>query len=134
MGDYRTMDHEADVLKTANKAIANAYMLKTGMAQNELLSLMNKEAWFNAQDAVKNKFADEIMFDQDLKLAAGIRGAPLPPEVINKIKNLLLKEKPEGPRPPEQAAFLMPETGVIRQAPVEIYQAQIWINRRKANV
>jgi ATP-dependent protease ClpP protease subunit len=133
MGDYRTMDHEADILKGWNKSIANAYMLKTGMAQSELLSLMNKETWITAQDAVKNKFADEVMFDEDLKLAAGIRGAPLPPEVINKIRNLI-KQNPEGPRPPEQAAFLLHETGVIRQAPVEIYQAQILINRRKAHV
>jgi ATP-dependent protease ClpP protease subunit len=97
MGDYRTMDHEADVLKGWNKSIANAYMLKTGMAQGELLSLMNRETWITAQDAVKNKFADEIMFDQELQLVASIRGAPLPPEVINKIRNLLLKEKPNEP-------------------------------------
>ena len=100
MGDYRALEHEADVLRGWNKSIANAYMLKTGMAQSELLSLMNKESWLTAQDAIKNKFADEIMFDENLQLAAGFRGGGiLPPEVISKVRNLILKEQ-ETKTPP----------------------------------
>lgn len=40
------------------------------MQFNELMGLMNKETWMNAQDAIKYKFTDEIMFDDELKLSA----------------------------------------------------------------
>jgi ATP-dependent Clp protease protease subunit len=88
-GDYRAMEHEADVLKGWNKSIANAYMLKSGMSQGELLALMDKESWLTAQDAFKYKLVDEIMFDAEMKLVASVKGQILPPEVINKVKNLL---------------------------------------------
>jgi len=42
-GDYRDFEHTADVLKNYNKSIANAYRLKTGLSEKELLELMDKE-------------------------------------------------------------------------------------------
>jgi ATP-dependent Clp protease protease subunit len=96
VGDYRAMEHEAGVLKGFSKSIANAYMLKTGMSQSELLSLMNKETWLTAQDAVKYKFADEIMFDEGMQLAASTQGVMLPRQVIDKLRNLI-KGAPQQP-------------------------------------
>lgn len=64
-GDYRAMSHMADVLKTANISIVNAYRIKTGMSQDSLLSLMNKETWFSPQEALKNGFIDGILFDNN---------------------------------------------------------------------
>jgi ATP-dependent Clp protease protease subunit len=93
-GDYRAMEHEAGVLKGWNKSIANAYMLKTGMTQTELLNFMNKETWLTAQDAVKYKFADEIMFDEGMQLTAGPQSAMLPKEVIDKIRSLVKGQCP----------------------------------------
>jgi len=61
-GDYRDMQHAAELLKTVNKAVANAYMEKTGLSEKELFAIMDKETWMSAQDAVKNKFIDSIMF------------------------------------------------------------------------
>lgn len=91
-GDYRDMEHEAEVLKNYNKSIANAYILKTGMKQEELLDLMDKETWLNAQQAKGYGFVDEIMFDEGNQLVAN-NGNLIPPNVINKIKNLLLEAK-----------------------------------------
>ena len=85
-GDYRDHEHEAGVLKNYNKSIANAYMLKSGMSQEELLELMNKESWFTAQEAKELKLADEIMFDNSYAFAASASGQMLPREVINKLK------------------------------------------------
>jgi ATP-dependent protease ClpP protease subunit len=85
MGDYRDMQHEADVLKGFNQSIANAYMLKTKMSQEDLLKLMDDETWLTAQRAKELGFADEIMFDTGLKLAASISGM-IPTEVINKMR------------------------------------------------
>jgi ATP-dependent protease ClpP protease subunit len=87
-GDYRVFEHEAKVLKDANKSIANAYMLKTGMSQEELLSFMDDETWLTAQEAKEKGFADEIMFDDNRQLAASTNmSGLLPPEVINKMRN-----------------------------------------------
>lgn len=142
-GDYRAMEHEADVLKGWNKSIANAYMLKSGMSQKDLLVLMNKETWLTAQEALNYKLVDEVMFDEGLKLAAGIRNALIPPEVINKIKNMLKGQQdpapqqgpPQPPDEPPAAVLLPPEPPEgPRQAPVDLYQKLNFINRRKANV
>ena len=86
-GDYREMEHTAEILKSANDTIANAYRLKTGKEQKELLSLMDKETWMTAQKAKELGFIDEIMFE-DIQLAASTSySGLLPPEVINKIRN-----------------------------------------------
>lgn len=86
-GDYREMEHTAEILKNANDTIANAYRLKTGKEQKELLSLMDKETWMTAQKAKELGFIDEIMFE-DIQLAASTSySGLLPPEVINKIRN-----------------------------------------------
>lgn len=89
-GDYRAMEHEAEVLKNYNKSIANAYMLKTGMKQDDLLELMNKETWLNAKQAIDLGFADEIMFDEGNILVASVnQSILLPQQVIEKIRNTL---------------------------------------------
>ncbi|WP_112181637.1 head maturation protease, ClpP-related [Paraliobacillus zengyii] len=60
-GDYNKMLHESDVLKEMNRSIANAYILKTGKLEKEILDLMNKETWLSAKSALQQRFVDEIM-------------------------------------------------------------------------
>jgi len=87
-GDYKIMEHEAQVLKDYNSTIANAYMIKSGMSKEELLALMDKETWLTPEKALEYKLIDEIMFmDSAPKLAASFGGIMLPPEVINKMRN-----------------------------------------------
>ncbi len=62
-GDYRVMDHMSDLLKNANRTISNAYRLKTGMTENELLELMNRETYLDATKAKEYGFVDEIIGD-----------------------------------------------------------------------
>ena len=94
-GDYRDMEHYAELLKNANVSISNAYQLKTDMKQEELLDLMNKETWMNAQRAVELKFADEVMFDEGNRLVASLVNGLLPREVINKVRNEMQAVKNE---------------------------------------
>lgn len=100
-GDYRDFSHESDVLKGWNKSIANAYALKSGIQDSEILSMMNKETWLTAQEAKEKGFVDEIMFDDGKRLAASASGL-LPPEVISKLRNELLRNKKTAPQ--EQTA------------------------------
>lgn len=64
-GDYRNMEHTAEVLKKANKTIANAYILKTGMTEEEAYNLMDKETWLTADEALEMGLIDEIMYSDE---------------------------------------------------------------------
>ena len=92
-GDYRDMEHTAEILKNANDTIANAYRLKSGKTQEELLALMDDETWMDAKKAKELGLIDEIMFeDVQLAASAGYSGL-LPPEVISTVRNKLQGEK-----------------------------------------
>jgi ATP-dependent protease ClpP protease subunit len=109
-GNHNRMEHAAEVLKSHDEAIANAYMLKTGMDSKKLLELMDKETYFNAQEALKLGLVDEIMFDDGLKLSASIGQAEIPPEIIDKLRNM--KASAEG-------AFFIPKNSADPEPPLE---------------
>ncbi len=90
-GDHREMEHTAEVLKNADNTIANAYRLKSGKTQEELLELMSHETWMTAKKAKELKLIDEIMFEtEELQLTASANYMGLlPAEVINKIRNII---------------------------------------------
>lgn len=94
-GDYRAMNHGAEVLQTANRAIAAAYREKTGKSEKELLEAMDAETWMTAEDAVDMGFIDEIAESQNLKLSASAYGS-LPAGVVDKVRNLI-KAQPTQP-------------------------------------
>lgn len=110
-GDYRDMEKGAEILKNVNATISNAYRLKTGLSNEELLEMMNKETWLTPQQALEKKFVDEIMFTNDVKLVASFNNGMLPQEVINKMKmELINKEVPKEPEnniEAEKAKLLM---------------------------
>ncbi|NLT94858.1 MAG: Clp protease ClpP [Clostridia bacterium] len=93
-GDYRVHQSSSDFLRNWDKSIANAYMLKTGMTQEELLELMDKETWLTAQQALEKGFVDEIMFEdsnQPKLVASAGYFEMIPQKVIDKIKNEIKK-------------------------------------------
>lgn len=93
-GDRNSMDDASEMLKNTDEAIANAYVLKTGMNRDELLAMMNKETWLNAQQAVEFGFADEIMFTEKVVVTNNVAlGQVLPPEVIEKMRNQYSEHK-----------------------------------------
>ncbi len=93
-GDYRDMEHTAEILKNANDTIANAYRIKSGMTQKDLLAMMDKETWMTAEKAKGYGLIDEVMFEDELTLVASTSySGMLPPEVISKMRNKLQNEK-----------------------------------------
>lgn len=87
-GDYRDLAHLSAVLRQANETIANAYRLKTGKSQEELLSMMDEEKWFTPQQAKEHGFIDEILFVSDgkqLDLVAGFAPSIIPRQIIEKM-------------------------------------------------
>lgn len=93
-GDYNAMEKSAEILKNANQTIANAYALKTGLKNEDLLSMMDEEKWLTPQEALEKGFVDEIMFTDSIKLTNSIdKSGLLPRQVINKMKNELKSGK-----------------------------------------
>ena len=86
-GDFHDMQQEAEILQTANKAVAAAYLEKTGKSMEELLGIMDAETWMDAQKAEEYGFVDEVMFASAPTLTNGI--GVLPAQTIHKLKDLL---------------------------------------------
>lgn len=93
-GDYRDMEHTAEILRNANNTIANAYRLKSGKSQEELLAMMDNETWMTADKAKELGLIDEVMFVNGVQLvAAADYSGMLPPEVINTMLNRRHQER-----------------------------------------
>ena len=95
-GDYRAFEHTAEILKSANQSIANAYKQRTGKSDEELKSLMDAETWFNSNSAVEHGFADEVMFENEEyggTLVANFGANLLSDEVIAKISQMIEGDK-----------------------------------------
>lgn len=92
-GDYREMEHSAEVLKEANRSIMSAYREKTGMSEDELLSLMDNETFMSADTAIEFGFVDKMSDygkeakapDTGVQLAAAMTGL-LPAATIRKFR------------------------------------------------
>lgn len=89
-GDYNDMAHESGVLLKASKAVATAYRLKTGMSEDELIGLMDKETWLTADEAVEKGFIDKVTEyaekTKEVKLAASLNGL-IPDTIIKQMRD-----------------------------------------------
>lgn len=115
-GDYRDFEHTAEVLKSANQSIANAYKAKTGKTDDELKVLMDDETWFNAKTAVEQGFADEEMFNKDteLSLSANFGSVALTEEAIEKIIGLIDTKPPKDVKENESNMLLQAELQLLK--------------------
>lgn len=95
-GDHQALDKESEILQSHDKSIASAYEMKTGKSIDELLGLMGDETWMNAQSAVDNGFADEVMFQNEApRLVAAVQTPLLPKNVVDKVREM--KKQPKEP-------------------------------------
>lgn len=74
-GNHSDMEHMAEVLRTADRAMCTAYTEKTGMTEQEALEMMEHETWLTAQQAKERGLVDEVMFEEpepeEIPLVAG---------------------------------------------------------------
>lgn len=113
-GDYREMDHKADVLRQANKTIAAAYIGKTGMSEKDALALMDDETWLTATQAKEKGLVDAVMFNSAPQIAASVGSEMLPKSVLDKIRNTV-----KDPVRPESGIF-MPDAKTRAQAELKL--------------
>ena len=108
-GDYRDMQHTADVLQTVNTAIMQAYIAKTGKTEDELKDMMDRETWLTANQCIEHGFADEIIKDekQSIITNAMIGRLSVTDEMIAKVKaEKAAKDAADTAAEAEKAAIL----------------------------
>lgn len=116
MGDYRDMQHSADLLQNMNKSIASSYRNKSGMEESELLAMMDEETWLNAEQAKEKGFADEVMFESNQLVANASKSPMIPQQVLNKIRNMQEKfrDPVESPNGEDQSDILMAKFNLLK--------------------
>ena len=83
-GNSDDLDRASDALKSIDKSIVNAYVGKTGLSEEEVLNLMQKETYMSAQEAIDKGFADEVM---SFKAVASGADNMLSDEEITNLRN-----------------------------------------------
>lgn len=63
-GNHSVMEHTAEMLRAADRAMCTAYMAKAGMTEQQALDMMEHETWLTAQQAKERGLIDAIMFDE----------------------------------------------------------------------
>lgn len=94
-GDYHDMQKNAEILKTMNSALAEAYVAKTGKTKDEILKMMDKETWITASQALEMGFIDEVEKLQT-QMTNSINGIRLTEEIRQQVtKEKELQDKNE---------------------------------------
>lgn len=99
-GNHSSLEHTAEVLRTADRALCSAYVDKSGMTEEEALQMMENTTWLTAEHALELGLIDAVMFRDEA--AAPLVAGPLfslpTKEQLEKAKRAM-KEKagePEG--------------------------------------
>lgn len=64
-GDMRDLRKAAEVLDTVKETIVNAYISKTRKSKSKISAMMDDETWMSANVAVKQGFADSILYQDE---------------------------------------------------------------------
>lgn len=62
-GNYREMEHQAQVLREIGEGLVAAYTHKTGKSRDEITAMLAAETYMSAQRCVDEGFADGIMYE-----------------------------------------------------------------------
>jgi len=101
-GNYHAMDDSSGMLQQADKAIAAAYVTKSGMAEKDALKMMDAETWITAAKAVELGLVDKVA-DAVVPQLVAAYGLPLPRAVIEKTRSMLAEKKAGAGEKPESA-------------------------------
>lgn len=84
-GEAADMRKMADTLETIRGSLVGTYARRTGQDMSQIEAWMDAETWFNAEEAVEQGFADEIVEGQeiDARIAASLVSyRNLPPALV----------------------------------------------------
>lgn len=92
-GNHSDMEKMAEILRTADDALSNAYVAKTNMSKEEVLAMMEEETWLTAEQAKEKGLIDGIMFEEKESLQLTASSFELPSEEkMNRIKSMIKEQ------------------------------------------
>lgn len=97
-GDYHDMQKTAETLKELNKALANAYVAKTGKDLKEVLKMMDNETWIPAKEAIEQGFADGFIPREDTAVNAFGSSPRITEDQIKTFQKAKAKEREDKAR------------------------------------
>lgn len=113
-GNHSAMEHMAEVLRTADRALCTAYVAKTGMTEEEALELMEHETWLTAEQARERGLIDAIMFEEQevMPLVAGPLFALPGKEQMEKVKRMM--EEADGSKNESSVSLMQKQLDLLR--------------------
>lgn len=95
-GNHADMEHAAEMLSTADKAMCQAYVEKTGMTEEEALAMMEHETWLTAAQAVEKGLVDGVMDEAagGAMVASGSDIYEPTPEQLERARTAMSQKKP----------------------------------------
>lgn len=111
-GNHSDMEHMAEVLRTADEALASAYMAKTGMSKKDVLDMMEHETWLTAEQAKEKGLIDAVMFEdkaEPLPLVAGTFKLPTANQ-MEQVKRLMKEQTAKN----DGSALLMAKLNYLK--------------------
>jgi ATP-dependent protease ClpP protease subunit len=119
VGDSDQLRKEADLLDKLKSTLVNAYKRKSGMEEEEIADMMDKETWLDAVEAVALGFADAI--EEGVAAAATATPAQLRARFDSFAKGMDQKNSIETPEAPaiETPAVEKPTATVVSESAPE---------------
>lgn len=109
VGDAREMRHAADVLDEVKETIINAYQIKSGRSRSKIGAMMDDEFWMSARTAIKEGFADGMLYASAQGDDAQAMNFAFPRNAVlnstnDAIKRMIALKPPEDlpPKPPDE--------------------------------
>lgn len=104
IGNSIEMRSTADLLDKVDATICAQYARKTGKSMEDVLTIMQAETWYTAEEAVAAGFIDAISISPKVKNTWNLSAYANAPESIKNID--AKKKKPMGPMKMEESSFL----------------------------
>lgn len=112
-GNKEEYQQLTQLLAGIDESIINAYEAKTGLAREEIANLMKQDKWFNAQEAVENGFANEVMFDEKITITNSTSNI-IPKASVNKLKELIIKSEKQIEEPKDILSLTQKKLNLLK--------------------
>lgn len=90
-GEAKDLNHAAETLEHVGQIMAEAYAVRAGKNKQELVEMMARETWLNADEAIEQGFADSKMFENDNMQIVASNTQVLSKDVLNRVTTLVSK-------------------------------------------
>lgn len=99
-GNHNDLEHTANVLQTADHALCQAYVIKTGMSEEEAIAMMEEETWLTAAQALEKGLIDGLMLQDQTEEKEALVAGPMfklpTEEQMNSVRKMIEAKQEEN--------------------------------------